>query len=158
MNIFVTSSNPKECAQYLDDKRVVKMVLESTQLLCSAINIKADEQITPYKTTHKNHPCTIWARSSLSNWMWLYNHALALSEEYTNRYNKIHKCNSIIVNLKPLASQYINDIGLEPFVNCTDFKHVDDIYLAYKMCLKEKWKHDKRPPKWHKQERPFNSN
>ena len=65
MNIFVLDNDPFKAAEYQCDKHVVKMVLETAQLLCSA------HETAPYKRTHYNHPCAIWTRSSLSNYMWL---------------------------------------------------------------------------------------
>lgn len=94
MNIFYLDSDVEKCAQYHCDKHVVKMILEYSQLLCSvhwSLGIEA-----PYKLTHKNHPCSIWARQSLSNYNYLVNLAIELSDEYTFRYNKVHKSRSVI--------------------------------------------------------------
>lgn len=107
MNIFATDKDPVKSAAYLDDKRVVKMCLETAQLLCGAINVVAGEQVTPYKTSHKNHPCSIWTRQTLSNWMWLYRHGKALAAEYTARYGKTHKCEAIMDEVFDLAVEYI---------------------------------------------------
>jgi hypothetical protein len=57
MNIFVTSDCPKLSAQALDNKRVVKMVLETAQLLSTAIfinnnDIKYDILINPCVLYH----------------------------------------------------------------------------------------------------------
>ena len=61
MNIFVTSNCPKLSAQALDNKRVVKMVLETAQLLSTAIFINSTITYDNlYKPTHVKHPCTIW--------------------------------------------------------------------------------------------------
>ncbi len=46
----------------------------------------------PYKPTHQHHRCTVWAGQTKSNYIWLYDHGIALCREYTNRYGKIHKC------------------------------------------------------------------
>lgn len=76
------------------DRHVVKMTLESAQMLCMAY----PEEIAPYRRTKAqyNHPCTIWSRSSKANYEWLLVHAKELSAEYTRRYGKTHKCDSII--------------------------------------------------------------
>lgn len=92
MNIFVVDTDPAIAAQSLHDKHVVKMVLESAQLLCSQF----DPGIAPYKRTHYNHSCSVWARQSLANYNWLLNHAYALCEEYTHRYGKEHKSLAVI--------------------------------------------------------------
>ena len=97
MNIFYVDTDPRKAAQALCDKHVVKMVLESAQLLCTAISEASQGDIeTPYRPTHKNHPCTKWARLSPDNFDWLYRHAIALCEEYTFRYGKRHKSQDII--------------------------------------------------------------
>ena len=87
MNIFVVDENPRIAARQLCDKHVVKMILESAQMLCSAFeNGKA-----PYRRAYYNHPCTKWARESIANYEWLLTHAYQLCEEYFQRYGKIHK-------------------------------------------------------------------
>jgi hypothetical protein len=112
MNIFFLNLDPKKCAQMHLDKHVVKMILESVQLLCSAHHIHPNSNyIPPYKLTHKNHPCSIWVRKSLSNYLWLVKLTRELCIEYTFRYNKKHKCEEYLDDLEnnvPL----IEDIGL----------------------------------------------
>lgn len=95
MNIFILHKDPKEAARMQCDKHVVKMVLETAQLLCSVAH-KNGIKKAPYKPTHKNHPCTLWAGESRDNWNWLIEHGLALSEEYTKRYGKVHKSQAVI--------------------------------------------------------------
>ena len=87
MNIFVVHQDPKTSAQQLCDKHVVKMILESAQMLCSAY----PNGDAPYKRAFYNHPCTIWARESQENYEWLLDHAYAMCQEYTRRYGKVHK-------------------------------------------------------------------
>ncbi len=100
MNIFILDNCPRRAAQMQCDKHVVKMVLESTQLLCCA----HPQEVVPYKHTHRNHPCAIWARASVADYMWLYKHALALCEEYSHRFGKEHACYKIIKNLPKFNS------------------------------------------------------
>ena len=69
MNIFILDLDPQSCAEAHCDKHVVKMILETAQLLSSALWITGVE--APYRLTHKNHPCAIWTRESLDNYMWL---------------------------------------------------------------------------------------
>jgi len=149
MNIFITSKCPKECAKFIDDKRVVKMCLETAQMLCTAVNEMGGN--APYKSTHKNHPCNIWARLTRSNWLWLWNHGKALCKEYTYRYGKKHKCEDILDNIIQL-SYYIPIGVLTEFPNCAankslgiSYKHLETT-LAYKMYLKDRWASDKRIP------------
>lgn len=152
MNIFVTSSCPIKSAHYLDDKRKVKMALESTQMLCTALNVNGVK--TPYKTGHLNHPCTIWARASQQNWLWLWQHAMELCHEYRRIYGKEHACVKVLNEIK---NQYkvLPDVGQTPFANCArskergiDFTTEQDVSIAYKLYLNERWDNDKREPTW----------
>ena len=103
MNIFVTDPSPTISAQVLPDKHVVKMPLESCQMLAIVCSEKwghgygeihkKDGQ--PYKTdkgAFRGHPCTIWAAESIANTAWLIQHGFGLLEEYTHRYGKVHSC------------------------------------------------------------------
>lgn len=147
MNIFATSDDPVECARSLDDKRLVKMVLESAQLLSTAMNICGGKG--PYKSTHINHPCSVWTRASRGNYWWLLNHFKALCDEYTARYGRIHKCNDYYPELS-LGARSIPDGNLMPFTNCSKFKDIET-KLAYRFTMISKWETDeenKRPPRW----------
>lgn len=115
MNIFVLDQNPKKCAEYHNDKHVVKMILETAQLLCGVHHATNSQYDAPYKLSHKNHPCAIWARECYENYVWLCDLGIELSIEYTYRYGKKHKSQNIIewciVN-KPNLKSYNN---LTPF-------------------------------------------
>ena len=102
MNIFILDKDVKKCAQYHCDKHVVKMILETAQLLCGVHHMTAQvtAQVTdqvPYKLSHKNHPCAIWARESYTNYLYLCELGLALCDEYTHRYGKRHKSMEVIL-------------------------------------------------------------
>ena len=93
MNIFYLDKCPNKAAKLQYNKHVVKMILESAQMLCTAHHCYGDkDQVknVPYKQAHLNHPSTIWTRRSKSTYMWLYNHMMALGDEYTKRYGKTH--------------------------------------------------------------------
>lgn len=90
MNIFYLNANPKKAAQLQINKHVVKMILESAQMLCTAHREFGDESESLYKKTHSNHPSAVWVRESTQHYLWLYKHMLALGDEYTKRYNRKH--------------------------------------------------------------------
>lgn len=113
MNIFYVDESPIEAAQALVDKHVVKMILESAQLLSTAHRLLDGEEIEGrsktgrkarrwilsdaredvlYQATHINHPSAVWCRESIENYNWLVDHFYELGFEYTYRYGKIHKC------------------------------------------------------------------
>lgn len=146
MNIFVVDQNPAICAEYLDDKRLVKMVLETAQLLSSAIWLNGG--IGPYKLTHKGHPCTIWASRNKANYTWLFIYFKELCKEYTKRYNKVHSCEGLTSSFTTGVG-YLPDGDRTPWPNCTTYDS-NDIFNNYKSYLKDKWSADKRPPRWYK--------
>jgi len=116
MNIFILDYNHKKNAEYHVDRHVVKMITEEAQLLCSTYYFTNQEYLSPYKLTHKNHPCSVWTRSSLSNWLWLRDLGIALYEEYKFRYgDKDHKSGDIILDLE---IPNLPDVGLTEFVQC----------------------------------------
>jgi hypothetical protein len=89
VNVFVLHRDPYVAAQMACDKHVVKMIVETAQML-SAVLV-GNGHAAPYKLTHQHHPCTIWAGKSAHNYAWLWHHGLALCQEYTYRYGKTHK-------------------------------------------------------------------
>jgi hypothetical protein len=99
MNIFYLHSDPKVAASYFYDKHKVKMILECAQMLCTA-HIALGNEDVPYKKSHLNHPSSVWVRANNENYQWLYNHMLALGEEYAKRYKRTHltitKCKDIL--------------------------------------------------------------
>lgn len=128
MNIFILSKDPVQAAQMQCDKHVVKMVLETAQMLCTAVRECGGE--APYKATHKNHPCSLWARKSKSNFEWLQRYGVALCEEYTKRYRKTHKSESII---RAVSSDFIPEGELTPFAQAMpDQYRNSDPVIAYR--------------------------
>ena len=90
MNIFYVDRNPQIAAESLFDKHVVKMTLETAQLLCTTHHELGSTFPDQYRPTHRNHPCAIWARQSAANYYWLYDHFASLAQEFTYRYGKTH--------------------------------------------------------------------
>ena len=112
MNIFVLDEDVEKCAEYHCDKHVIKMILESAQMMSAVVRLNGHD--TGYKLTHKNHPCTIWARKSLSNYIWLKSLISLLNSEYRYRYDKKvnHKSYDMAMSL-PMPDLPV--IGLTPF-------------------------------------------
>jgi hypothetical protein len=121
MNIFYLDNDPVKCAEYHTDRHVVKMAVESAQILCSAYYFTGEAEEAPYKLTHSNHPCCVWVRESLSNWLWLKSLGLALCREYTYRYDKTHACEKII---NGLVSPCLPDIGMTPVKYAFDGQYI----------------------------------
>ncbi len=130
MNIFVLDQHPVKAASMQCDKHVVKMVLETAQILSTVARNNGIDH--GYRPTHAKHPCTIWAGESLANWEWLVQHGLGLAIEYTARYGKEHKSAEIIRNFINLVPD-LPDIGLTPFAQAMpDEYKCEDAVEAYR--------------------------
>jgi hypothetical protein len=142
MNIFILDHDIQLSAQYHCDKHVVKMVLESAQLMCSA-HI-AHNKPAPYKMSagHMKHPCAIWARETQDNYFYLWELAKELCAEYSFRYGKIHSSQTIIDNLPwpdflpvgkqtPFARAFRRDMPAENLQRILSCKDAVDAYRLY---------------------------
>lgn len=130
MNIFVLDRDTQTCAQYHNNKHVVKMVLESAQLLSTTMNLTGGAG--PYRTTHKNHPCTKWVRNSRENYTWLCDLFDSLLVEYTFRYDKIHKCSAYAETFRQHTFS-LPSVGLTPFVLAMPvIYHSNDAVQSYR--------------------------
>jgi hypothetical protein len=160
MNIFVLDKNPEIAAKYHCDKHVLKMILESGQMLSTAhwmawldrlgkslkdFRIMRDAQDylyknvpehkqPPWKMTHVNHPCSIWSRDTFENYMWHSDLGLYLCREYTFRYKKIHKGFKVHMWLQANTPPGIKKTGLTPFKICMkdEYKISNDPFECYR--------------------------
>lgn len=130
MNIFHVHKDPVLAAQMMCDKHVVKMILESAQMLAT-VNHKCGKKAT-YKPTHANHPSTLWAGKSKSNYNWLKSHGIALCHEYTHRYKKVHKSEQYFLTEFDCPDT-IPELGLTEFAQAMPDEYKDsDPVLAYR--------------------------
>ncbi len=155
MNIFYLSQDPVDAARQQCDKHVVKMILETAQLLSTAHReLDGDDWadgVGLYKRTHKNHPSAIWVRASHYHYQWTFYHFRALCEEYTRRYGKVHATERLMNQLSIIPRL----IDITPFVappQCMpdEYKQSDtvDAYRAYYIGDKAymaKWAHSEAP-------------
>ena len=138
MNIFALHKNPDICARWHCDKHVIKMILESAQMICTTHHLHPSGNYDiPYKKTHENHPCAKWVRSSMSNYLWLLNLVKALNTEYRFRYDKQvnHKSYDVVQTL-PLPD--ISDIGMTDFARAMpdEYKILDNVVCSYRFYYK----------------------
>jgi hypothetical protein len=152
VNIFVLDGDPSRCARFHCDSHVVKMILEGAQMLCTSSDSHGTP--VPYKPTHRNHPCTLWAGESLSNWKWLRMLTLALGREYLYRYPGKPPHASVVV-AESLRPPRIPDLGLTPFAQAMpeEYRIPGDAVTAYRRYyIAEKrsiavWTR-RKPPRW----------
>ena len=138
MNLFVLDKNPVKAAQLQCDKHIVKMIVESAQMLCTAHRMldgtfekrlsnsgkrmvkyychpNPNIENTLYKAVHFGHPCTIWTMESMQNYIWHYEHFYALCVEYTYRYHKTHSSETLLDEILSIPPKNIPNKGLTPF-------------------------------------------
>jgi len=154
LNIFVLDKNPQNAALYHADKHIVKMVLETAQLLSTAVRFYKADADYMYKTAYVNHPCAKWARASRDNFHWLTSLGLYLFHEYNFRYGKDHKSGSIIRTARMKYENIIPAGPLTPFAQAMpdEYKNEDAVkaYRAYYRGAKAHLLNYTRrlPPKW----------
>ena len=159
MNIFVLDERPAVAARMMCDKHIPKMIVESAQMMASALRRHGatDKQMPltktgkPYKGGYAHHPCTVWAGDSEANFAWLTRHAVELCAEYTKRFGKTHACERPIhsmIGLVPLFThRYPSpEAALTPFAQAMpDEYRDDDAVKAYR-----RYYHSKQFAKWEK--------
>lgn len=154
MNIFYVDKDPEKAAQHLCDQHVIKMIIESAQLLSNAHHYyRSYYEDDVYRRTHANHPCTIWVCANSANYNWLLKHLKALLREYTQRYCKKHKTSEKLdaLEINPIMDvPYFSD---PPQVMPPKYYNPDDTVEAYRSYYIgekmefAKWK-DGNKPEW----------
>ena len=131
MNIFVLDDDIRLCAQSHCDLHVSKMILESVQMLCTALNKKGFT--TPYRSTHMNHPCVLWVEASFDNFLWLSELASELNREYRFRYKRERDHASIAV-LQEISKNSFESAGMTEFAQAMPAEHKvpGDAVAAYR--------------------------
>lgn len=156
MNLFFLSRDPRDAAEAHYNKHVVKMVLETAQLLSSAHRLTDGEHAivngkktwvlrdsmrdsTLYRATHANHPTARWVRSSRAHYEWTFKLLCALLVEYTFRYGKTHACTKLVKALaEPPAA--IADTGFSDPPKCMPDSFAeasDDVVACYRAYYRE---------------------
>jgi hypothetical protein len=152
MNIFYLDHNVEKCAEYHNDKHVVKMILEYAQLLSTAHRVldgNISERLSKtgrkqkwyylsdyrddllYSATHINHPSAKWCRDSLDNYDWLYRLFCATCDEYTFRYGKVHLTDQKLRKILAQAPKNISNKSFEePWRAMPDEVKIGDDSLA----------------------------
>jgi hypothetical protein len=177
-NIFVVDLDPEKAARSLCDQHVNKMITETAQMLSVAHRVLDGvptkvrtkkgrlklEFVLPdhreaalHKTTHLNHGCTVWARTSHSNYIWLARHGLEMAKEFTRRRGKPHKAGELIKSHLVLPPASIPRGPLTPFyLGMPERFHDPDAVAAYRKFYVEckafaTWKWGCPPPNWYLQ-------
>lgn len=124
MNIFHLHKDPKVCAKYHCDKHVVKMVLETGQMLSTAYQLHNGEDEDLYMSAYPKHPMTIWVGESEGNYLWSLQLLRELCKEYTYRYKKIHSTERVLnaLNKKPVPKFHYKKFLIPPLCMPDEYK------------------------------------
>ena len=182
MNVFALNENPELAAQEQCDKHIPKMTVESGQMLSTAHRLLdgvmqlrpsksgktkvkyyrlPDNQmeVTLYKNVHGAHPCTIWSMQTSENYKWHYKHFIALCDEYTFRFGKIHKTDIQLRYPLSILPKNIPEGPLTPFPlamkSNPECMFEDDPIKSYKLFYQTKqsrfkmaWERGREKPDW----------
>jgi len=118
MNLFFLHDDARKAALLQSDVHTVKMILETLQMLCTAIRYARTPIVFPfslYKETHNNHPSTKWIRHSSENFDWALQHGHEMCLEYTRRYKKVHKCQQYYDTLLTFPTPIFKKISIKEY-------------------------------------------
>ena len=156
MNIFFLDKTPELSAKMLCDKHIPKMLLESCQMLSTAVQNYTGRIEELYKPAYPNHPMTRWVGSTFSNFQWTLENAVYISNEYTKRFKKLHKSSRILNVI--YDNQYYKDVPDERFTEppqCMPDEYKDkDYVVAYRRYYVgekkyfAKWEKGRSQPEW----------
>lgn len=163
MNIFVLDADPWRAAEYQCDRHVIKMTLETAQILSTVLMMKGASEVAIglYKATHRHHPCTQWAMASRANYDWLLDHGFGLAGEYRQRFGRrgqeFHKSERVIDRCAEVYGDFFEPLGHRtPFVQAMPdvYRLPNDPVMAYRMYYHHEkaafatWKNGKKPEWW----------
>ena len=152
MNIFALSAHPKEAAKWHMDQHVVNMPLETAQILCTVRRMYGDK-IPHYQSTHSYHPCYTWTAESAENYVWLCILGIELCIEYTYRYGKTHRYESIIEECLQQIPKRIANRGRTKFAQVMPEQYtMNNSVLAYRNYYIQEKSHLAR---WSNREVPY---
>jgi hypothetical protein len=161
MNLFVLDLDHKKAAEYHPDQHVGKLLLENFQTLSTAHReIDGDENVDPihYRKAHLMHPVTKWVRETADNYMWSFQLAKCLSEEFTYRTGKVHLSWQKLGKVLSKPPKGLTATGLTEQQQCMpeQYKKAGDAVQAYRNYFNgEKQILQKRPAQWKKRDIPY---
>ena len=150
MNVFASNRSPDLSARYLADRHVVKMVVESAQILSTAMTITGRAIPGIYRVTHIHHPC-VQAAKDPEYFLWVVQHGLALSDEYTVRFHKTHASAEVLLRIaETVEIDRCANPQYWPLAMPDEFKCADphQSYIEYLRNKYKTWKDLGAAPKW----------
>lgn len=151
MNVFLPYKSFDKCAEVLDDKRLVKQILECRQILNMIATKKSNQE---YKNPYLHHPVVAHYFNQEKH---IVDYALAMCREFHYRFNRWHSYHeSFIQDMrmydKPFLPIFAKGNKHDPsHIRETNF---DKVCELFKQRLVEKWDNNKQFPNWTKRPLP----
>lgn len=158
MNVFMPCNSIEESVRALDDKRLIKQILECKQIIVASARVAKGEE----KVGYANHPVVKHYREDDFGTAFLLNYGKAACEEYNERFGKPHESDVFfswwqVVFFTMLYKDIPRLIYAEGSKNSPDcIRETDNekVFELFKQKLIKKWDNDKYPPKWTNREKP----
>lgn len=150
MNLFILDINPVVSASYHVDKHIVKMPTEAAQMISFVYHDQSfwtkslPECMMAFSKTHYKHPCSIWIRESMDNFLYACELGKELYNEYQFRYNKPdkHSRAKAIFDFGLNNPPALPNIGLTKFAMAMDNEFIsDNVIDSYRCYYRESKKH-----------------
>lgn len=164
MNYPVPMPTPRQNAEFMDNVRLNKFIVEFQQMIAVAMGSygATDDELPrringkPFGTKgHLNHPCTVWVRKNRSNFLHMCRTTLEFLNEHYKRGGKGHINARDNIKLAMKFASKLPSGARTPFANCAahkdlgiDYKWVKDVHSAYSMYINDRWNLDKKKPRW----------
>lgn len=150
MNVFCSNPDPVLSAKVLADRHVVKMCVETAQILSTALRARGQNHDGLYRPAYVKHPCCLIAAENDAYFQYALQHGLALCAEYTRRYSRTHAAEQVLTLISSVwpHADYL-DLKI-PLAMPDEYKS-DDPYESYRVYLLAKydnWRKLLRPPTW----------
>lgn len=167
MNLYTISDNPVLCIQSLDDFLLTRTIVESAQLLSTAIQENEAIKVKPegiYKSFNPSETHNVWIRESKYNYKWVFLYFIEGLKEFKRRTGKNHKAWDVSRNLMEYET-YFPDIPMTPFPRkfkkelsqYDELMNMKDTFEAYRNYLNIRWDEmitEGREPSWTNCEKP----
>ena len=166
MNVFMPCATIEDSVRALDNKRLIKQILECEQILEANKRVNEGEQ----KVGYANHPIVKHYRDlGWGGTLFLILYEWACCREYKKRFGKDHHAYDVLFEYwmglvtckdptNPLKGYKIPPImyaeGSIKSPNCIRETDSEKVFELFKQKLIKKWNSDKYPPRWTNRGKP----
>lgn len=155
MNVFLLDSDIQKAVRYMCDRHIVKMPVESAQMLCTAHQYYGSYHPSFYGISHLHHPWTIWTRRTNSNYQWHFQLFMLMCQEYRRRFHRVHEVDWLLTDAlsQPPELIALGDLTEFPLTMPVEYRQSDpvqsyrDFYIGHKLYF-ARWRYPGITPDW----------